>query len=118
MNALKAQVKNGRLVLDEPTTLPEGTVVALTPNIEEPTKQLSWDEIKALYPEEWVVMIDLLYTEPNDPNVAKQICGGVVFAHSKKRDGLLRSTNGALAGMSAAFFFTGKMKGHLLRWGK
>ena len=29
MNPLRARVENGRLVLDEPTTLPEGTVVDL-----------------------------------------------------------------------------------------
>lgn len=29
MGALQARVENGRLVLDEPTTLPEGTVVDL-----------------------------------------------------------------------------------------
>jgi len=29
MQALKAQVRNGRLVLDEPTDLPEGSVVPL-----------------------------------------------------------------------------------------
>ena len=31
MHALRAQVKNGRLVLDEPTDLPEGEVVELVP---------------------------------------------------------------------------------------
>jgi uridine phosphorylase len=31
MNALKAHVKNGRLVVDEPTELPEGTVIYLEP---------------------------------------------------------------------------------------
>jgi hypothetical protein len=31
MQALKAQVRNGRLVLDEPTNLPEGEVVYLQP---------------------------------------------------------------------------------------
>jgi hypothetical protein len=31
MQALRAQVKNGRLVLDEPTDLPEGEVVELVP---------------------------------------------------------------------------------------
>jgi hypothetical protein len=31
MHALKAHVKNGRLVLDEPTDLPEGEVVELIP---------------------------------------------------------------------------------------
>lgn len=29
MNPLRARVENGRLVLDEPTTLPDGTVVDL-----------------------------------------------------------------------------------------
>jgi hypothetical protein len=29
VNALKAHVKNGRLVLDEPTTLPEGSEIRL-----------------------------------------------------------------------------------------
>lgn len=29
MHALRAQVKNGRLVMDEPTDLPEGSVVPL-----------------------------------------------------------------------------------------
>ena len=28
---LRAQVKNGRLILDEPTDLPEGTVIELLP---------------------------------------------------------------------------------------
>ena len=31
MQPLKAQVKNGRLVLDEPTDLPEGEIVLLQP---------------------------------------------------------------------------------------
>ena len=31
MQPLKAQVRNGRLVLDEPTDLPEGKVVELLP---------------------------------------------------------------------------------------
>lgn len=31
MSDLKARVKNGRLVLDEPTDLPEGTEVELAP---------------------------------------------------------------------------------------
>ena len=31
MHAMKAQVKNGRLVLDEPTDLPEGREVELVP---------------------------------------------------------------------------------------
>jgi hypothetical protein len=31
MQALKARVRNGRLVLDEPTDLPEGEIVELVP---------------------------------------------------------------------------------------
>jgi hypothetical protein len=31
MQPLKAQVRNGRLVLDEPTDLPEGEIVELVP---------------------------------------------------------------------------------------
>ena len=31
MQALKARVENGRLKLDEPTDLPEGTVIELVP---------------------------------------------------------------------------------------
>jgi hypothetical protein len=41
-NALRARVKGGRLVLDEPTSLPEGTEVELIPA----------DEIDELHPEE------------------------------------------------------------------
>jgi hypothetical protein len=33
-NALRALVTNGRLVLDEPTDLPDGTVVELVPAVE------------------------------------------------------------------------------------
>lgn len=36
MNSVKARVKNGRLVLDEPTDLPEGTEVTLTVTDGEP----------------------------------------------------------------------------------
>ncbi len=35
MSALRARVENGRLVLDEPTTLPEGTVVPLVADDED-----------------------------------------------------------------------------------
>ena len=31
MNALKARVRNGRIVVDEPTDLPEGTELELVP---------------------------------------------------------------------------------------
>jgi hypothetical protein len=33
-NALRARVTNGRIVLDEPTDLPEGTLLELVPGVE------------------------------------------------------------------------------------
>lgn len=52
MSVLEAHVKNGRLQLDEPTNLPEGTVVRLAVVIEE---EEDLDELEALMdPEERV----------------------------------------------------------------
>jgi hypothetical protein len=47
MTPLRAQVQNGRLVLDEPTTLPEGTVVELVADDE--GDDLTADERRALH---------------------------------------------------------------------
>ncbi len=47
MSPLQARVENGRLVLDEPTTLPEGTVVDLVADDE--GDDLTDDERKALH---------------------------------------------------------------------
>ncbi len=33
-NALRAQVQNGRITLDEPTDLPDGTLLELVPGVE------------------------------------------------------------------------------------
>lgn len=33
-NALRARVRNGRIVVDEPTDLPDGTVLELVPGVE------------------------------------------------------------------------------------
>ncbi len=33
-NALRSRVQNGRIVLDEPTDLPDGTVLELVPGVE------------------------------------------------------------------------------------
>ena len=41
---LKAEVRNGRLVLDEPSTLPEGTVVELAEVSPEPFPAMSSEE--------------------------------------------------------------------------
>ena len=46
MKALKARVEQGRLVLDEPTNLPDGTVLELV--IADPGHDLASAEIEAL----------------------------------------------------------------------
>ena len=47
MTPLRARVQNGRLVLDEPTTLPEGTVIELVADDE--GDDLTDDERRALH---------------------------------------------------------------------
>ena len=47
MGPLRARVENGRLVLDEPTTLPDGTVVVLVADDE--GDDLTEDERRALH---------------------------------------------------------------------
>ena len=47
MSPLRARVQKGRLVLDEPTTLPEGTVVDLVADDED--DDLTDDERRALH---------------------------------------------------------------------
>jgi len=47
INGLKARVRNGRLVLDEPTTLPEGTEIDLA--IAEAGDELDAEERMALH---------------------------------------------------------------------
>jgi len=47
MKTLKAEVKNGRLVLDEPTSLPKGTVLELS--LAEPEDELDPEERAALH---------------------------------------------------------------------
>ncbi len=48
MSPLRARVENGRLVLDEPTTLPEGTVIELVADDE--GDNLADDERRILHP--------------------------------------------------------------------
>jgi hypothetical protein len=47
MSPLRARVENGRLILDEPTTLPEGTVIDLVADDE--GDNLTDDERRALH---------------------------------------------------------------------
>jgi hypothetical protein len=73
-------------------------------------KQLSWDEIKVLHPNEWVLLVDLAYTQPTDPSVTKDVCGGVVFDHSANKKELVARCKEPLFGVCAALFFTGTKK--------
>jgi hypothetical protein len=43
MNAVKAEVKNGRLIVNEPTDLPEGTVVYLE-HVADPHDEMDAEE--------------------------------------------------------------------------
>jgi hypothetical protein len=47
MGPIRARVKNGKLIVDEPTLLPEGTVLDLV--IDDEGDDLSSDERKALH---------------------------------------------------------------------
>jgi len=47
MSPLRARVEKGRLVLDEPTTLPEGTIVDLV--VDDESDDLTNDERRALH---------------------------------------------------------------------
>ena len=47
MSSLRARVEKGRLVLDEPTTLPEGTVIDLI--VDDEGDDLSDDERRTLH---------------------------------------------------------------------
>jgi len=47
MSELRARVQNGRLILDEPTTLPEGTVIELV--VDDQGDDLTDEERQALH---------------------------------------------------------------------
>jgi hypothetical protein len=67
-------------------------------------EKLSWDQIRAKYPDEWVILVDL-----DADDVTDEIHAGVVFAHSKDERELLATTKVALAGQSRAVLFTGEL---------
>lgn len=55
MSPLRARVENGRLLLDEPTELPDGTIVELVANDEgddltDPERQALHDALSASWP--------------------------------------------------------------------
>jgi hypothetical protein len=110
MDILKVQVKNGRLSFDVPTELPEGTIVELSPKTVEPQRQLLWEEIKVLYPDEWVALVDLLFNDDRAPNESKQVIGGVVYTHSPSRKEISPIIRHGLRVVYSAIFYTGKAR--------
>jgi hypothetical protein len=64
--------------------------------------RLSWDEIKKLYPDEWVCL-----TDEEAPNMS-HVVSGVVYAHDPDRKTLLEKQKHL---KSAAILWTGKIRG-------
>jgi hypothetical protein len=64
--------------------------------------KLTWDEIKAMYPDEWVALTDVEWPDMG------AITAGVVYAHSSSRAELLQQQKHL---KSAAILWTGKKRG-------
>lgn len=62
MRSLRARVSNGRLVIDEPTTLPEGTILDLV--VDDEGDDLSPEERRTLHE-----VIDRSWAEVREGNV-------------------------------------------------
>lgn len=71
------------------------------------TTKLSWDEIKKMYPDEWVALVD-----DDWPNNQPLPLAGVVYAHSPDHDQLIAMQKHL---KYAAIAWTGKKRGELLR---
>lgn len=69
-------------------------------------ERLTWDEIKARYPDEWVALVEYEWPDPGE------LVGGVVHAHSPSHAELIRMAKGL---RQAAIRWTGKKRGTLLR---
>lgn len=52
------------------------------PSLDAPSEQLTWAQIIARYPNEWVILVDMVDEDCT-------YCGGRVVAHSPVRDSLL-----------------------------
>lgn len=65
-------------------------------------ERLSWDEVKKLYPNEWVCLVDV-----ERPNMG-HVVSGVVYAHDPNHNALLEKQKHLKA---AAILWTGKKRG-------
>ena len=54
----------------------------IEPSLDAPSEQFTWAQIVARYPNEWVILVDMV-----DENAT--YCGGRVVAHNRVRDSLL-----------------------------
>lgn len=64
-----------------------------------PLDVMTWDQIKAQFPDEWVVLVDCVVDEH------ETVTGGRVLAHSPQKRDLREALKGP---RDAAFLFTGK----------
>lgn len=72
--------------------------------------KLTWPEIKARHPDEWVVLVDVDEIEEE-----LEIRSGVVLGHGKNKKELLARAKEAASGSSGAILFTGDVgKGSFL----
>jgi hypothetical protein len=70
-------------------------------------ERLTWREICARYPNEWVVLVDLEHENDDDDD---QIVAGVVLGHSKNRADCLRETKALRPpGTHCAHLYTGEI---------
>lgn len=68
----------------------------------------SWDEIKKLYPDEWVILIDF----EDDPESVIGVAAGRVLDHSKSRDEIHERQLDVK--QDAAVLFTGKPRSSIV----
>ena len=69
-------------------------------------EKLSWGEIRKLYPDEWVILLD---GAGDGDDWEPEIRAGVVFKHCEARDELFVGTKEALAGKSRTIRYTGEV---------
>jgi hypothetical protein len=68
-------------------------------------ERLSWAEICARYPDQWVVLIDMKFE--NDDMDDGEIESAVVLGHTKTRGEVLRETRHLCDDQLSGHFFTG-----------
>jgi hypothetical protein len=75
-----------------------------------PESKQSWEEIKALYPDEWVILVDV------DVNETTDVTAGIVFDHNPDKRYIHERQKG-LRG-EVAVLYTGTIESPLLGLGR